>query len=280
MAIAELDTPLEDLPLRTLRADLRKAAETLGVREARYLVDLYYQMQDYRKASANQLRALTENEEPGLILRWSSDSMESMEATIKTVLDSWTNREPSGMGKWAKGIYGIGPVISAGLLAHLDITKAPTVGHIWRFAGLDPTLVWEKGQKRPYNANLKVLCWKIGQSFMKFHNRDECFYGHIYAERKAYEIARNERGENAELAKSELEKKNYGRDTNARKAYEAGKLPDGRIDARARRYATKLFLAHWHEEAYRRHFKTEPPAPYPIAHLGHAHKIDAPAVPA
>ena len=37
---------------------------------------------------------------------------------------------------------GIGPVIAAGLLANIDIKQAPTVGHIWRFAGLDPTNKW------------------------------------------------------------------------------------------------------------------------------------------
>jgi hypothetical protein len=39
-------------------------------------------------------------------------------------------------------IKGIGPVIAAGLLANIDITKAPTAGHIWRFAGLDPSSKW------------------------------------------------------------------------------------------------------------------------------------------
>jgi hypothetical protein len=38
----------------------------------------------------------------------------------------------------------------------------------------------------------------------------------------------------------------------------------------------KLFLAHYHEVAYKDHYKTEPPLPYAIAHLGHAHKIAVP----
>jgi hypothetical protein len=44
------------------------------------------------------------------------------------------------------------------LLARIDIVKAPTAGHIWRYAGLDPTVRWNKGEKRPWNAGLKVLC--------------------------------------------------------------------------------------------------------------------------
>ena len=164
-------------------------------------------------------------------------------------------------------------MLSAGLLAHIDITRAPTVGHIWSFAGLDPTKTWEKGQKRPWNSSLKTLCWKIGQSFMKFSNQEECFYGHLYRERKAREIARNEAGELAEQAKQMLERRNFRKDTIARKFYEEGKLPPAHIDARARRYAVKLFLAHWHEVAYVAHYHQPPPLPYPIAHLGHAHVI-------
>ena len=55
-----------------------------------------------------------------------------------------------------------------------------------------------------------------------------------------------------------------------------GKLPDGRLHLRAQRYAVKLFLAHWHEVAYRNRYDKAPPLPYPIAHLGHAHVIAAP----
>jgi hypothetical protein len=48
------------------------------------------------------------------------------------------------------------------------------------------------------------------------------------------------------------------------------------LHARAKRYAVKLFLAHLHEVWYREHYKTAPPIPYPIAHLGHAHYIAPP----
>jgi len=63
-----------------------------------------------------------------------------MENQIKRSLDKFTDHHP--VGKWMKSIHGIGPVIAAGMLAHIDIEKAPTAGHIWRYAGLDPTVVW------------------------------------------------------------------------------------------------------------------------------------------
>ena len=81
------------------------------------------------------------------------------------------------------------------------------------------------------------------------------------------------RGAYADQAKAILEAKKFRADTKAKAAYEKGILPDGHVHARAKRYAVKLFLAHWHEVAYREHFGTEPPLPYALAILGHAHAI-------
>ena len=250
-----------------LRRDIADAATKLTDTEARFLVDAYYMMQEDRKRSHNQVRALGEDSEPNSVIQWLADQSETLENQIKRALDKYT--QAHAMGSWMRDIYGIGPVLSAGLLAHIDISKAPTVGHIWRFAGLDPTLKWEKGQKRPWNAGLKTLCWKVGQSFMKFSGQDECYYGAIYRERKAYEIQRNDAGGNAEAAKIGLAK--VSKNTDAHKHYSEGKLPPAQIDARARRYAVKLFLSHLHGEWYKRHFGVDAPLPYPIAILGHAH---------
>ena len=52
------------LPERLVREDLRKAADTLTAHEARFLVDMYYTMQETRKRSANQVRALTSSGAP------------------------------------------------------------------------------------------------------------------------------------------------------------------------------------------------------------------------
>ena len=92
-----------------------------------------------------------------------------MEGQIKRALEKYVDNHP--VGSWLTSIHGIGPVIAAGLLAHIDIARAPTVGHIWRFAGLDPTTKWEKKTRRPWNAALKVLTWKAGESFVMFHKR-------------------------------------------------------------------------------------------------------------
>lgn len=256
-------------PIERLKRDIAKTAATLSDQEARYLVDYYYICQEDRKRANNQTRALTEGQEPCAVVAWLAEQAATLEAQIKRALDIYTSAHP--VGEWLKSIYGIGPVISAGILAHIDITKAPTVGHIWSFAGLDPNVKWEKGQKRPYNAKLKTILWHAGQSFMKFSAREECYYGKIYRERKDFELARNERKENEEAVAAALTR--IGKHTEAYKHLIEGKLPPAQIDARARRYAVKLFLAHLHAVWYEIHFKTKPPLPYPIAILGHAHYI-------
>lgn len=282
-------------PVSRLTRDIVTASKVMSDDEARYLVDYYYIAQEDRKRSANQVRAMDESIEPNQVIRWLADQSSTLEGQIKRALDAYT--EAHEMGSWMREIVGIGPVIAAGLLAHIDMEpwkcqntgakekcrpghactpqcgriRLETVGHIWRYAGLDPTQKWEKGQRRPWNAGLKTLCWKAGQSFMKFSGREDCRYGQLYRQRKDFEIARNERGENAQLAAQLKEK--VGKTTEAFKHLSEGKLPPGQIDARARRWAVKIFLSHLHNEWYRRRFMADPPAPYPIAILGHAHRI-------
>jgi Transposase IS116/IS110/IS902 family len=142
--------------LQKLRRDLKTSARTLGKDEARFLVDSYYALQQFRISSAHQVRQLTESGEPTEVLSFFGDQFETLEKQIKGALDAYSDGQL--VGRWAKSITGIGPVITAGLLAHIDIKEAPTVGHIWRYAGLDPTSVWDKGEKRPWNASLKTLC--------------------------------------------------------------------------------------------------------------------------
>lgn len=265
-------------PIARLTRDLASAAGTLSKNEARFLVDAYYTMQDGRIRADSQVRALGESQEPHDVLTWLATQNSTLEKQVARALEKYADAHP--VGQWAQSNKGIGPVITAGLLAHIDIAKAPTVGHIWRYAGLDPTRKWEKGQKRPWNATLKVLCWKIGESFVKVSGYDDAYYGKVYLQRKALELMNNEALLYKEQAEESLRTKKFGDDTVAKKWYLQGKLPPARIHERAKRYAVKLFLAHLHEVWYRHEFSTAPPLPYAIAHLGHAHKIDPPNMPA
>ena len=258
-----------------LTKDLKASVSKMTRDEARFLVDSYYQMQNDRLRASAQIRSADqdENGEPHEILDWLKTNSTALENQIKSALGCWAESQP--VGKWMMKIGGVGHVIAAGLLAHLDITKAPTVGHFWAFAGLDPSKKWEKKTKRPWNAALKTLvAFKLGECFVRLGDSKGSFYREIFVQRKALEAGRNERLEYKDQAKAALEAKKYGKETDARKAYESGKLPPAHIHARARRYAVKLFLAHLHEVMYRDHYHKEPPLPYPIAMQNHAHKIE------
>ncbi len=299
-------------PIQKLNKDLKNATVTLSKDEARFLVDSYYQMQEKRKRADNQIRSMDKNgeSEPHEVLSWLAANNRSLENQIKSALGAYAMSKE--LGKWAMNQLGIGPVITAGLLAHIDVT-VPTVGHIWSFAGLVPGVKWEKGQRRPWNAALKTLCWKIGESFKKVSGKEDAFYGGIYAERKVLETGRNLHGKYKEQAmeraksikaaptcywyqgrykasdilklvaaeippiawETELKKGNKLLDKDSKEGNPM--LSPGHITQRAQRYAMKLFLSHYHDVGYRIETGNEPPNPYPIQHLGHVHKIEVPA---
>lgn len=261
-------------PITKLTHDLRDAARTLSDDEARFLVDAYYAMQRDRIRAGHQERQLSASNEPHDVMSWLAGQRETLENQVRRALDAYSGARPVGV--WARSITGIGPVISAGLLANIDIKRAPTVGHIWRFAGLDPTVKWEKSTKRPWNGSLKRLCWLIGESFVKVSGNESDTYGKVYKARKDREIAKNEAGDFSGQAEASLAAKKFGKDTEARKHYDAGRLPPARIHLRAERYAVKLFLSHLHCVWHFLEFGRLPPKPYILTQEGHVHFLGPP----
>ena len=254
-----------------LTRDLVNASKTLSQKEARYLVDLYYQMQDNRIRSYGQVRALSETEEPHDVISWAAEQSETLENQIRRALDKYTDEEAAGA--WAKSNVGIGPVLSAGLCANIgDARRFATCGDLWSYCGLVPGQKRKRGEKANWSSSLKRLAWLIGQSFVKVSGNDKAFYGHLYKQKKAYYVAKNENGDYAERAAQCLLDKKYGKDTDAFKHYSAGRLPPAHIQAMGERYAAKIFLSHFWEISLRLKGVT-PPKAYAIAILGHAHEI-------
>lgn len=140
---------------------------------------------------------------------------------------------------WLKGVKGIGPALAGRLLAPIDIQRATSVSALWKYAGQGVTAEGErdkptKGEKLPYNADLKATCYLIGTSFL----RSASPYRRFYDSKKAY--------------------------------YQANR-PDwtkGRIDMAAKRFMVKMFLSHlWTE--WRTVEGLPVTLPYAQAHLGH-----------
>src|ERR1039457_4381199 len=312
-------------PVQKLTRDLTKAAATLSLLEVRYLSDQYGIVQKNRLATENQVRALNKSGEPHEVLLWLGKQCQTLENQIKKALDQWT--EGQVLGRWAKKVPGIGPVLAAGLMAHIDlehdrtwydiVSEGPegpeqeaqivasfrseklrkaagndyhplekdhkivlkerteriritTAGKTLSFAGWIPGLEWKKGEVRPWNAQLKVILWKCGESFVKVSGRDNDIYGKLYLSYKAYIQKKNERGDYAEQARKILVDRKHREDTVAKTFYLKGLLPPAHIHARARRYAVRIFVSHYHHVAYWLQFHEDPPMPYAQAILLHA----------
>jgi hypothetical protein len=246
-------------------------------------VELYYECQKLRIMHANKepseaakLRAMhkekkkkKDSDEPSTMAEWFDKWLKFGEAVMHGKLKQWVESAESPQEtKWAYDQDGIGPVLAAGLAAHIDVTKAASISSLWRFSGQDPTADRKvKGQKLAYNGRLKTLCWKIGESFVKVSGREGAFYGKWYAKFKSDEVSRNENGLYTAQAARELANKKI-KDAATKAKLQSGKLTDGHLHARAKRRAVKLFLAHyWGEGRESRGLPVR--APFSIAVLGH-----------
>lgn len=376
----------------------KKFASRLKREEIGFLVETYYELQELRKRAANRRRALDERSEPSVLMDAYARHNEEMEKRIRGVLLAWCRSDP--LSAWAIQTIGVGPVIAAGLAAHVRVERSSSVSSVWRFAGLDPTCKWHGNEdsrglikaareveggdveavlwlsratnrhpvdfftagrvdrdgvvdedvnaeatpeqfigkvgegnddlatiardatikypahldnaihhfcmetgvteatvfgalypkkvdwhacekmlaKRPWNAALKTLCWKMGDCFVKQSNNKDSLYGRLYRQRKVREVERSERGEFKEQAAQTLKERNIGKN-DTRAAYEAGRYPAGRLDQMARRHAVKVFLSHYWEKAWRlQHPGEKRVLPWVIAHGGHVDLIE-PEVP-
>ena len=338
MATAPAFDPVVDFDLEpflkvneTAREAVKKGL--VGKDEIRFLVDAFYQLQGDRIRTTNQLRSLKDRNLESAIINWFANYQDQSERNLAKILSIYVDSQE--LGQWLSSILGIGPLISAGLMAYIDIEKAPTVGHIWRYAGLDPSSKWissadstkivskhvagttptreemanisveinrrlenlersaeeykngkptgkitkaslAKGiSKRPYNATLKTLCFKISdQLCVRQVNNEKNYYAPLFLERKAKEHAKNLAGDFADIAERKID--TVGKTTKEYKAYKEGKLSDGEIQMRSRRWLVKLFLSHYHHVAYTLRFGENPPKPYAFSHLGHGHVVSPP----
>ncbi len=124
-------------PVVKLDREVLGLAGLVDTDQARGLVDLYYRWQEHRIALRGQIRAIVQGADPAAsteLLVHFADQVEQLERQMVRVFDEWTDTHRVGV--WSKAQLGIGPVLAAGLLGHIDIEKAATAGAIWRFAGL------------------------------------------------------------------------------------------------------------------------------------------------
>ena len=107
--LEQLETPSMEI-LDRLNKDLKTAATTLTQNEVRLLVDLYYQVQDLRIATANIVRS--QPGEPNALSNWIFQNFKIIERDIAAAMGVFAAHYK--VGQWLQFIYGIGPIISAG----------------------------------------------------------------------------------------------------------------------------------------------------------------------
>ena len=225
---------------------IKKIIESADLKEDEIaeIVELYYDCQDLRIAHANKERT----EPPSPMVEWLDFWLKIGEKVMHSKLAKWVESDDSPPeAKWSYAQVGIGPVIAAGLCAHIDVSKADTVSALWKFAGQAPGFDRKtKGQKLCYNARLKTLCWKLGESFVKVSGKNDAVYGKLYSKFKEEEVRKNEAGWYKDAADKELATKKFkAEDSVTKKRLLASKLSDAHLHARAKRRVVKIFLSHF-----------------------------------
>ena len=132
--------PAEIHFIKRIREDIRAAGAATNRESAIHVVRAYYQVQEVRKMADAQATAALKAGTPNVLLDWLTAEFMAVENEIQSAMDAFSDRFT--VGRWSKSVHGIGPILSAGLIAHLDIRRAPHVGHIWSFVGAVPSVAW------------------------------------------------------------------------------------------------------------------------------------------
>ena len=276
---------LDSLTLKDIKAN------PISKSEIRNAVETYYDIQDIRIISGNRKFAVNKSAastcddnndtnnspETSLYLQYVEARFKETEETIAKFLKCYAENDP--VGRWLLSIPGCGPVLSSALLAYIDISKCATAGSIWSYAGWTGPMAdceRKKGEKINYNPRFRVVCWKLGQSFIKVSGRDNDIYGKLYLEKKQYYLEKNEAGGFKEKAAFELQHKKYDKETASYAAYSQGMLPNSQIVAMSARFAVKIFLSHLFTLWYEYDRGIPAPKPFVESQLGHVHIMSPP----
>ena len=230
----------------------------------RALVEVYYDVQKTRIAAEHRIRKAGEH---GLseasveaLMDWVGERMDKQEAELKAMVLKQIRDEPLWK-EWLEGVKGVGPCIAGGLMAWVgDCSRFDTVSKLWAFAGMHvvdgEAPRRKRGEKANWNATLRTLCWKAGQSFVRVGDG----YRDLYLQEKA-----RLRILHPEPIPFDPPRKK--KDGTALLQYS-----DGHVDAMARRKVVKVFLGHYWEAA-RKQAGLPTREVYVIEHLGHTTPI-------
>lgn len=240
-------TSSSNAKLNILFNDTDVTLQHYNQRSMRDIVSAYYRMQSERSILSAHSDKLQESEYNHDVLNRVSDVFVSIEDSLYPLFETFSLQYK--VGQWALLHSGITPVFVAGLISNIDISKAYNVSSVYRYCGIDPSLTYVKGSKVLWNADLKSLVWKIGQSISKCTTSKNSFYVDLYHQNRTSCQQINLSGGYSHKAKDILTNRNI-KNTAIRRKLESGFLPDVYIDAQARKFVVKIFLAHFHTVWY------------------------------
>ncbi len=139
----------------------------------RALVDTREQVQKTRIQFGNRLAVLADGGDAGSrgqieAARFFTEQFEGFEARLNEIIIKEVREHP--IFEYLDLIRGVGPMLSARLIAMIDITRAPHVSSLWRYAGLGVTDGkadrHQKGKRSHFNSRLKKTMYLIGRSML------------------------------------------------------------------------------------------------------------------
>jgi hypothetical protein len=165
---------------------------------------------------------------------------------------------------WLKDVRGVGPIITAGLMAFIDINIATSPSKLWHYAGHHVTAEGklprlEKGKKRTWNRRLQTIVWNAGESFVRSGDGYRALYDRFKEDeisKRVHSVKADPEDLAGEILAESLGGKEAGfKIVNKSSAVALLKKIKGRdrilvertpghIDRRARRRMRKVFLGH------------------------------------
>lgn len=154
--------------------------------ELKALVEMYYDIQKFRKAGQQRDNPAMKAERLELAVTMLKDLENYLVKQMAEVLPSYA------VSEWLLGLRGVGPTMAAALIASdLDPTiDKPSAW--WRFAGVGivdgKNQRKRRGEKRSYNGFLRRTLYVLMGQFLKAHQPDNgrpSFYADLYYQFKA-----------------------------------------------------------------------------------------------
>ena len=129
------------ISLSKISKGIQEQAVTMYKDEVRSCVDFYYQIQNFRMATDNQLRSIEQNYDVNVdtesisLMKWNAMQLKNIEKNNKLILEKFS--DSTKVTRWMKSVKGVGPVIAACLYAYLNIDDINSAGNFWSYAGLN-----------------------------------------------------------------------------------------------------------------------------------------------